>query len=459
VLGSSVERAALPVKLATPDERVNDVPAHVRIALTEARTRRRLVASPPGDLGLTWLANIFGGRAAALARRAQRAETQGDLVLAVELYVEAERAEDAARVMILRGDGEAEARARLPHYVQAIATAPEDSPIRRAAREKRALLMIALAGDGALSAAGRHDVLEAARELEDVGKPTEAAAAFARTGNVEGQARALAAAGSVDDLEDLLSEDADRRRRERVHHQAQAEIDLLISCGRRREALELADARLREHPDDFALRERISLLRTRRALGPTLEVRLQTEVGTRTFSLALGAEIIVGRTTGAGVALAVPSHAVSRQHVRIGREPDGTAYVEDLGSRNGTQLHGMNIGGRHPVPKSGDRLSLMLGKEVPLGVRVSSAMADALDIELAGTVFLAPLGAAHLPEGWSLEAAHDGWLELVCEEAIGARAYARDVELAMRTTLLVGDAVAHARGIPAVLEILGARTP
>jgi hypothetical protein len=29
----------------------------------------------------------------------------------------------------------------------------------------------------------------------------------------------------------------------------------------------------------------------------------------------------------------------------------------------------------------------------------------------------------------------------------------------MRTTLLVGDAVAHARGIPAVLEILGARTP
>ena len=407
---------------------------------------------------MTWLANIFGGRAAVLARRAQRAETQGDLKLAAELYAEAERLEDAARIMVLRGDGEADPRARLPHYVQATALAPEDSPTRSAAREKRALLLIALAGDGALSAAGRHDVLEAAHELEEVGKPAEAAVAFARAGNVEAQARALAAAGSVDDLEDLLSEDANRRRRERAHHQAQAEIDLLISCGRRREALELAELRLREHPDDFALRERISLLRTRRAFGPTLEVRLQTEVGARTFSLALGAEIVVGRTAGNGVALAVPSHAVSRQHVRIGRELDGTVFVEDLGSRNGTQLHGMNIGGRHPVPKSGERLSLVLGKEVPLGLRVSTAMAGAIDIDLAGTVFLAPLGSAHLPDGWALEAAHDGWLELVCEEAIGAKAYARDVELATRTTLLVGDSLAHARGQTAVLEILGARS-
>ena len=202
-----------------------------------------LVGCCAGDVGLTWLANIFGGRSAALARRAQRAETHGDLPLAAELYAEAERSEDAARVMMLRGDGEAEARARLPHYVQAISTAPEDSPTRRAAREKRALLMIALAGDGALSAAARHDVLEAAHELEDVDKPTEAAAAFARAGNVEGQARALAAAGSVDDLEDLLSEDANRQRRERAHHQAQAEIDLRIACGRRREALELAESR------------------------------------------------------------------------------------------------------------------------------------------------------------------------------------------------------------------------
>jgi hypothetical protein len=408
---------------------------------------------------LTWLANIFGGRAAALARRAQRAETHGDLPLAAELYAEAERSEDAARVMMLRGDGEADARARLPHYVQAIATAPEDSPTRRAAREKRALLMIALAGDGALSAAGRHDVLEAAQELEDVGKPTEAAAAFARAGNVEGQARALAAAGSVDDLEDLLSEDADRRRRNRAHHEAQAEIDLRIACGRRREALELAESRLREHPDDFALRERISLLKTRRALGPTLEVRLQTEEGLRSFSLALGAEVVIGRTAGPGVALAVPSHAVSRQHVRIGRETEGTVFVEDLASRNGTQLHGMNIGGRHPVPKDGEALSLVLGKEVPLAVRASRAMQGAVDIEIAGTVFLAPLGAAHLPDGWALETAHDGWLELVCEEAIGAKAYIRDVELAGRTTLLVGDTVAHARGSVTVLEILGARTP
>ena len=68
------------------------------------------------------LKSISGkGRAAAAARKA---EARGELAKAAELFVEADEPEEAARVMVLRGDAETDPRLRLQHYTQAAATAP-----------------------------------------------------------------------------------------------------------------------------------------------------------------------------------------------------------------------------------------------------------------------------------------------------------------------------------------------
>src|SRR5689334_2032487 len=98
---------------------------------------------------------LFGkGRTASAARAA---ELRGDLGRAAELYGEAGEIAEAARILILRGDSETEPRARLQYYAQAARVAsPADAP-HKEARRKRAELLLALAGDAALSALARRD--------------------------------------------------------------------------------------------------------------------------------------------------------------------------------------------------------------------------------------------------------------------------------------------------------------
>ena len=80
-------------------------------------------------------------------------------------------------------------------------------------------------------------------------------------------------------------------------------------------------------------------------------------------------------------------------------------------------------------------------------------MAGAVEIELAGSTWLAPLGPAPLGVGgWRLELASDGWVELASGDP---PAFLRDVALVERTTLLTGDAISEARGGAAVLRVLG----
>ena len=65
-----------------------------------------------------------------------------------------------------------------------------------------------------------------------------------------------------------------------------------------------------------------------------------------------GDEIVVGRDEGADVLIDNPS--VSRRHARLRKEAEGWV-VEDLGSSNGTFMHGQRIDGPHPL-KSGDEV-------------------------------------------------------------------------------------------------------
>ena len=129
---------------------------------------------------------------------------------------------------------------------------------------------------------------------------------------------------------------------------------------------------------------------------------------------------------------------------------DGDAVVvRDLESRNGTQLRGINLAGPIPVR---DGLELKLGKEVPLRVRPSERLRDAVEIEVSGLTYYARLGPmTHTPiSGLDLVAGADGWIELAAE---GVRAFTGDVELVPRATLLVGDSISVRRGSAPVLRV------
>lgn len=376
------------------------------------------------------------------AEKARKAELRGELAKAIELFVEAERPADAARVMVLRGDGETDHRARLQHYTHAARVAPDGTDENKLARKKRALLMLALAGDVTLSAVHRRDVDDAARELEAIGEHEKAAEAYAQLGDREGEARALTAAGDVDRLEFLLASEQHKERGERKRRDRQAEVDLLLGSGRRREALEMLDLLAREAPGDATVRERIASVRARLAKGPLVPISLH---GTR-LALAFAREIVVGRSEGT---ILVPSNAVSRRHVAIVPEA-GQFVVRDLGSRNGTQLRGLPLRGALPI---GEGLELTLGREVPLVLAPSRVLPGALDIEVAGQRVTTMFGRTTLGIGdWALVEAADGMLEL---SATFPTPFLAEVAMGDGSTLFVGDTFATTRGGSPALKVSG----
>ena len=76
------------------------------------------------------------------ARAARRAELAGDLPRAVELFLEAGRRDDAARVLLLRVDAELSPQTRLILLGRAIDVAPKESAVGIEARRRRALLIV-----------------------------------------------------------------------------------------------------------------------------------------------------------------------------------------------------------------------------------------------------------------------------------------------------------------------------
>ncbi|MFO0742053.1 MAG: FHA domain-containing protein [Labilithrix sp.] len=373
-----------------------------------------------------------------LAAQARAAELRGDLAKAAELFGQAENNAEVARVMVMRAEAEPDARARLQLLTQASKLAPEGTDTNKSARLKRAELLLALAGDAAVSAVARHEIVEAAKDLEAIGEPLKAAEAYHRAGDKEGEARALQAAGDVEALEFLLSTEQYKERSSRARDERTKDVDVMIGCGRRREALSALDEMLAETPDDAPLRERANGLRARRVLAPLVTIE---SIGER-WTIVTGNEVVIGRTDGA---IKVPSNAVSRQHVKITRDGD-QIVIRDLESRNGTQLRGINVAGALPV---GEGIELKLGKEVPLRITPSRKIAGAVEIEVAGSTYFASLGPTKTPvTGIELAAGADGWLELVGHAFLG------EVELTPRATLLLGDSLSTTRGEEALLRVV-----
>jgi hypothetical protein len=415
---------------------------------------------------------LFGkGRKEVAARRA---ELRGDLARAVELWLEAELPEEAARVLVLRGDNELAPEARLLHYTQAIELAPEGDELHQEARKKRARLVVRIASSGGYSSLSREELLAGARELEALGEHAEAAAAFAQAGDVDAQAQNLARTGDIAALESLLATEASRERSTRERDAVHADVDLLVASGRRQEAASRLDAFLSRTEDALA-RDRLLELRTRAVRGPTLAA----EIGGRAVKIVLGDEIVVGRTEGA---LLAPSQAVSRRHLALARDASGTAYVRDLGTRNGTQLRGLDLVAPIPIGAFGafgadgaggagtsGPIELLLGRHVRVRLSPSSSSPGAIDLDLGGETYVLPLGPARIAPGWSLawadvasttgtrpvgsRDADASWVQLVTSPSHPA--FAQGIALSERVDLLVGDAFSSERGGPIVLRVLG----
>ncbi|HZU85169.1 MAG TPA: FHA domain-containing protein [Polyangiaceae bacterium] len=393
---------------------------------------------------------IFGrvfGRGALVKARA--AELRGDLAQAAVLFAQAGRLDEAARVMLLRGDAEADAPSRLRHYAQAAAAAPPGSDVQRQARLKRATAVLLIASDVPMTAAMRQELAHAAGELEDVGSHALAADAYARAGDIEGQARALARSGDIDRLDAVLAAQQAREHEATRRRLAHEELAALVACGKRRQAAALARA-----SGDEGLREQGRLLEQRAVLGRLVNAVLRE----RLVSFALGDEVVVGRAGGgaasAGATIGVPSAAVSRRHVAVARR-GREVVVRDLGSRNGTTLRGLALTGEAPV---GAGVELLLGGQVTMVVAPHGEPPGSVSIDVAGARWIAPLGPAMLGVGrWRLETAPAGdglpadWVELATDR--DPAAFAGGLELAPRVTLLAGDSFTAERAGPPVLEI------
>lgn len=378
-------------------------------------------------------------------RKAARAkELSGDLEGAVEAYLEAELADEAARVLLLRADAERSAERRLAFCALALQTAT-DPDLQKKARARKALLGFdLLRGKGASLLTS--EVLAVARELEDAEELERAADAYAMAGDTEGEVRALTAAGAIERLEERLRVTEASAKSENERTTALRRIADLDRTAERRGALEACDAWLAKHHDEKIAATALSI-RARLLRGPIVDLLVDGE----RMRFALGEELTIGRDG----TIPVGARAVSRQHVRIYRGSAGP-MVEDMGTRNGTTLAGARL--TAPVP-IGTGVSLRLGGEVPCSiaqVEATGAHGPLLSVNVGGDVYLAALGPLAL-FGWQLAERRDaGAAFVVLRTPAGAPpAFLGGYQLAREVELCAGDAISAARGGRALLQAPG----
>jgi hypothetical protein len=85
-----------------------------------------------------------------------------------------------------------------------------------------------------------------------------------------------------------------------------------------------------------------------------MRIQLEDRDGRQRWVAFAGSEMSVGRAPGSGLLL--PERNVSRRHARFVRS-NGSVFVEDLGSANGTRVNGERIEGRRRI-RPGDLVQI-----------------------------------------------------------------------------------------------------
>lgn len=371
--------------------------------------------------------------------RARKNELAGDLARAAELFLEAERADEAARVLLLKADSEADPNRRLVLCAQAARVAPGTEAGEEAARRKAVLGYDLI---NATKGAPMHgELLRAAAELERVGEWERAAKAYALVGDTEAEIRVLRDAGAIERLEARLQETSVEARRERDRGELLQRIRDLDAIGERLEALRSAAEWLSVERDDQIqlARDRIE---SRLVAGPSVVLELRGEPTRFVF----GPEVTIGR---ARADIVVASSSISRQHLRLFRRGDGP-HVEDLDTRNGTMLAGARLRGPLAI---GEGLDLELAGQVACRLTPCSSP-DGVIVEIAGESHVAPLGPLSVG-GWQVVDAHDGEARyIVLRTAAGAEPpHMGGYRLGHQIELSLGDEIRASRGGPIVLAV------
>ncbi len=373
------------------------------------------------------------------AKRAQVAESRGELEGAVSSYIQAGRYGDAVRVMLVRAQGEHDPQRRALMLAQASSLAPVGDPARVEAWRARATFIMDRAEAGVLDATiRRRELIDAGRALRDLGDPELAARALHIAGDLEGEISALADAGAVQKLEEAVA----RQRRYEEARSRQAlrfeEARDLIAVGRRRDAMEQLKAALKEQEAED-LRALLEGLLARRPRLPAA-----ARVDGRIVELVAGNPVTLGRTDGE---LRVPSPVVSRRHLEFQRQDGNLPWVRDLGGKNGTTVRGA----RFDALPIGVGLDLLIGNALPIRVRPSER--GGVLVEVPGRVCWCPLGVIDLGGARvSFESVQDGWLQVAI--ARGSALVLGDLRVEGVIQLLVGDELRATHGGPLLLRIV-----
>jgi len=361
-------------------------------------------------------------------------EAEGRLEEAYEAYISAGQLEHAVRVLLARAESEPDPRRRLALLQVAASRAPEGSQSSRDARRRAASLRLDLARS-ARATALTSELLDLARQLEQLEMMQEAAEAYGLAGDTDNQSRVLVASGSIEALENLLEFQREDRARRREREVAWKEIRDLDAIGKRLACLERCEQWLASCPDDEAISTFARGVASRVVRSGTVTLLLEGE----RVDLVVDHPLTIGRTD---ASIDLPSPALSRRHMQV-RRADDQIVVEDLGSRNGTSIAGARMAGPLPV---GNGVDLKLGGQIPLRLE---PWRDGVKVLLTGRVLVASLGPLRVG-GFSILRTESGVLQLCTNVPPVLNGLTAEAAI----DLAFGDKVSATRNGPVVVEVV-----
>jgi tetratricopeptide (TPR) repeat protein len=381
--------------------------------------------------------------------QARQLEDAGDLAAAASAFERGGAYEEAMRLMLLLAETETEAKARARLLGRAARLAEarerdgEEGVNAHGLLVRYARARLELAEQSGQAERSPAELSTLGHELLGLGSHDLALQAFRLAEDREGELKALADLGAVDQLEGLLSRqfEAERRGRESSLWLAQA-IDLEAS-GQRLAALNLARRVLRDEPADERAGRLVRDIEARLCPPAALDLEVLGERGRWVF----GAEVIVGRGKGCQIVLLSPS--VSRRHLRIAASPNrGGVTIEGLNPENGVRLARVGARVRDPVSVTGP-LDLLLAD---LPCRVAPHEGGGVVLTLGNETYRLPLGPVAVGP-WSLDLV-EGVARLSVPEGATVPYLSKMLATRAGIDLCVGDELSAERGGAPLLKVL-----